>query len=173
MTSRAAVGLLRCTPLAAGRVRQVAVPATARALSTLPRVDYEDAFIVEADAAGDRTSDQWARAVLEGAPAVTRAGLRVGWSALGLRLGPTPSPDESVLGWELRRSSRDVALLASTSPLGLAAEVLFTRQPHGVLFATFVHHQSSLSRAVWLGVAPIHRRAVRCVLEQAAVGTAT
>ena len=72
---------------ALGTVRQVPLPPAARALSTLPRVDYEDAFLVETGPAQDRTAEQWARAILEDAPASTRNALSRGWSRLGLRLG--------------------------------------------------------------------------------------
>ncbi len=46
--------------------RQIAVPEGLRGRSTLPRVDYADAFVVNADAYPDRTAQDWARAVLEG-----------------------------------------------------------------------------------------------------------
>jgi hypothetical protein len=82
---------------APGRVRQVTLPPAARSLSTLSRVDYEDAFLVETGPAHDRTGEQWARAILEYAPMSTRNALSRGWSALGLRLGSTQS-DRFVLG---------------------------------------------------------------------------
>jgi hypothetical protein len=66
-----------------GGVRQVAVPPAARALSTLSRIDYEDAFLVETGPATDRTAEQWARAIVEGAPITVRSTLVSGWSALG------------------------------------------------------------------------------------------
>jgi hypothetical protein len=48
-----------------GRVRQVTLPPAARALSTLSRVDYEDAFLVETGPAQDRTGEQWAERSLK------------------------------------------------------------------------------------------------------------
>jgi hypothetical protein len=93
-------------------VRQVAVPPAARALCTLARIDYEDAFLVQMGPVEDRTAEQWARAILEGAPAMMRRTLLLGWSALGLQLGPTAS-DGFVLGWAVRRSTPDFVLLAS------------------------------------------------------------
>jgi hypothetical protein len=72
-----------------------------------------------------------------------------------------------VLGWEVGRSSPDFALLAARSRLGLPAELLFKRQEHTLLFATFVQQENHIARAVWAGVAPVHRQVVRCVLEQA------
>lgn len=161
-----AIGLLGRTPRAPGTVRQIHVPATARALCTLSRVDYEDAFLVDIGPLGDRTAEQWARAILEDAPAIMRSALLRGWSALGLRLGPTRS-DGFVLGWEVRRSTPDVALLGARSRLGLPAELLFQRQQQRLLVATFVQKENRIARAMWAGVEPMHRPIVRDVLERA------
>jgi hypothetical protein len=141
------------------------VPPTARALSTLSRIDYEDASAVETDQAHDRTGEEWARAILEGAPAKTRSALRRGWFALGLRLGSTRD-DRRVLGWEVRRSGADFALLGARSLLGLEGEVLCKREQGRVLVATFVRLKNPIARAVWAGVSPGHRRVVRHLLER-------
>ena len=122
-----AFGLLRNIPATPGRVREVAVPPAARRLSTLPHVDYEDAFLIEIGAAQDRTPEQWARAILEDAPITIRTALRSGWLALGLQLDPSPS-ERSVLGWEVWRSTPEYVLLAGSSRIGLSAELLFKRQ---------------------------------------------
>jgi hypothetical protein len=149
-----------------GRVHQVAVPPAARTLSTLPHIDHEDAFLVETGPAQDRTGEQWARAILEDAPIIMRRALRWGWFALGLRLGSTRS-DRFVLGWEVRAAPRDIALLGASSRLGLPAELLCKRQQQAPLFATFVQQENHIARAVWAGVAPVHRRVVRYLLERA------
>jgi hypothetical protein len=151
---------------ALGTVRQVTPPPAARALSTLCRVDYEDAFLVETGPAQDRTGEQWARAILEDAPMSTRNALSRGWSALGLRLGSTQS-DRFVLGWEVRRSTPDVALLGASGRLGLSGELLFECQQHTLLFANFVQLENRIARALWAGIAPRHRQVVRDLLEQA------
>jgi len=109
------------TPLMSGNVRQVAVPPAARALSTLSRVGYEDAFLVDTGLDQDRSGEQWSRVILEGAPVFLRRRLRWGWFALGLRLGCTPT-DRFVLGWEVRRSTPDFALLGAGGRLGLSGE---------------------------------------------------
>jgi Protein of unknown function (DUF2867) len=147
-------------------VREVALPAASRSLSTLARVDYTDAFLVDTAPAQDRTAEQWARAMLEDAPADTRRALRRGWCALGLRLGSTRS-DRRVLGWEVRRSSPDLVLLAAGSRVGMPAEVLFKRDQQTLLFATFVQQRNPVARAVWAAVAPGHRRVVQRLLERA------
>jgi hypothetical protein len=151
---------------ALGRVRQVTLPPAARALSTLPHVDYEDAFLVETGGTQDRTAEQWARAILEDAPASTRNALSRGWSMLGLRVGSTDH-ERFVLGWELRRSTPDVVLLGARGRLGLSGELLFERQQHTLLFATFVQLENAIARALWTGIASRHRQVVRDLLEQA------
>jgi hypothetical protein len=148
---------------APGGVRQVAVAPGARALCTLPRVDYADAFVADIDSAQTRTGEQWARAIFEGAPAATRRALRCGWRALGLQLGPTRS-ERLVFGWEVRRSAPEFALLAVRSRIGVAAEVLCERRQQSVLFTSFVHQENAIGRAVCTLVAPVHRLAVRHLL---------
>ena len=162
------IGLLRRTPYTPGVVRQVATPPAARRLSTLSRIDYEDAFLLETGPAQDRTGEQWARAILEEAPIPTRSALLLGWSSLGLRLGPTRS-DRCVLGWKVLVSTSGFALLAAGSRLGLPAQLLFKRQRHTLLFCTFVQHENTIARALWAGVEPVHRQVVPYVLEQASL----
>jgi hypothetical protein len=148
------------------RVRQVAVPPAARRLSSLPRADYADAFLVETGPTQERTAEQWARAILEDPPIIVRRALSWAWFALGLRLGSTRSK-RLVLGWEVRRSAPDFALLAAGSRVGLQAEVLLKRRQRSLLCATFVQQQNPIAHAVWAGSAPGHRQAVRYLLEQA------
>jgi hypothetical protein len=150
---------------ATGSVRQVALPPAARELSTLSHVDYEDAFLIETGPAQDRTGEQWARAVLEDAPISTRKALSSGWSALGLRLGSTQS-DRLVLGWDVRSSTPDVALLSASGRLGLSGELLFECQQHTLLFATFVQLDNRIARGLWAAIAPRHRKIVQDLLEQ-------
>jgi hypothetical protein len=166
MNGDAAIALLRRTPIAQSRVRQVGVPPAARALGTLSHFDYEDAFLVETGPARDWTAEQWARAALEDAPPIIRSACAWTWSALGLELGSSPS-DRLVLGWEIRRSSPDFVLLGADSRLGLRAEVLFQRREQTLLFATFLRQENLIARAVWAGVAPGHRQVVRYLLEHA------
>jgi hypothetical protein len=149
-----------------GRVDQVAMPPAARTLSTLSRIDYEDAFLVEIGPVQERTAEQWAGVILEDAPVVIRGTLLSGWSALGLKLDPTRS-DGFVLGWAVRSSTPDYALLGAGSRLGLRGELLVKRQQQRLLFATFVQQEHQIARAMWAAVEPVHLRVVRRVLEQA------
>ena len=148
------------------RVRQVTVAPDTRALSTFSRVDYQDAFVVATGPVQDRTAEQWARVLLEDAPASMRSSLSRGWSRLGLRLGSAP-PDRSVLGWEIRRSTPDIALLGADGRFGLSGELLFERRPRTLLCATFVHLENSVARGLWAVIEARHRQVVRDLLEQA------
>jgi hypothetical protein len=147
-------------------VRQLAVPLDARAVTTLAHIDYEDAFALETTAAHERTAEQWARAVLEDAPAPFRRALRRGWFVLGLQLGPSRTAG-FVFGWEVLSTAPNVALLAVRSRIGLRAELVFKREQSRLVFASFVQEQNRIARAATAAVAPVHRRAVRYLLTQA------
>jgi hypothetical protein len=149
------------------RVRQVAVPSAVHVRSTLAHVDYEDAFMIETGVAQKGTGEQWARAMLEGAPLPTRRSLRRGWSALGLRLGSSRS-DRLVLGWEVRRRDADRALLGAAGRLGISGELLFEPSQGSLLFATFVQLDHPVARLVWRGIAPHHRHVVQRLLQRLA-----
>ena len=155
----------QATPL--GTVRQIAVPSHVRALSTLARIDYADTFIVDVGRASERTAEQWARAVVEDAPARVRLTLQSGWSALGLKLGEAP-PDRSLLGWEIRRSTPELVLLGADSRVGMPGELLFKRRKRTLLYATFLQQDNPIARAMWAGVEPAHGPIVRRILERAA-----
>ncbi len=162
----AAVGVVRRAPRTPGVVRQVAMPPAARRLSTLFRVDYEDAFLVETVRTQDMTGEQWARAILQDAPILMRGALVLGWSSLGLRLGSARS-DRYVLGWQVLASTPSFALLGAGSHLGLPAQLLVKRQRRALLFCTFVRQENAIARALWAAVEPVHRQVVPRVLEQA------
>jgi hypothetical protein len=153
------------TPLP--EVRQLDPTPQIRALSTLPVIDYADAFAVTGGPAGERTPEQWARAVLSQAPRRTRVKLVGGWTLLGLRLGIRPVGDR-VLGWRIRRSTPEFLLLGAGSCLGLPAELLFRREPDGLLFATFVRQRSRFARVLWPRVVPGHQEIVRSLLAHGA-----
>jgi hypothetical protein len=153
----------RAAPLP--KVGQISLPDDARALSTLSRIDYHDAFRV--DSSVDHTGEQWARAVLEDAPLAVRARLLAGWAALGLKLG-APWSDRRVLGWKIERSSPSFVLLVARSWLGLRGELLFRREPHGLLFATFIRQSNPAARAAWAAITTTHQEVVRSLLTHAA-----
>jgi hypothetical protein len=150
---------------AVSTVSQVSLPDDARAFSTLPRIDYHDAFRV--DSRLDRTGEQWARAVLEDPPRRVRVRLLAGWTALGLRLGP-PWSQHRVLGWRVERTAPSFVLLAARSWLGLRGELLFRREPDGLLFATFIRQSNPVARAVWGAIMTTHQEVVGSLLTHAA-----
>jgi hypothetical protein len=147
-------------------VRQVAVPMDARALSTLLRIDYADAFVVDTDAAQGRTAGQWARLILQDAPLTARTRLVAGWAMIGLKLRDDPS-GRSVLGWQVRALSPEFVLLGADSRIGMPAELLFKPSGDALLMCTFVQQDNPVAHAVWAAIEPLHVRVVRDLLEQA------
>jgi hypothetical protein len=148
-------------------VRQIEVPITARALCTLARIDYADAFVLETSLGIDRTPEEWARAILEGAPTALRTKLLLGWSAIGLKVARGRSA-RSVLGWQLRASGPEFVLLGADSRIGMPGELVFLPGHDKLVFATFVQQDNFIARAVWAATEPTHVPVVRDVLEQAA-----
>ncbi|MDT5290922.1 MAG: hypothetical protein QOF88_5811 [Mycobacterium sp.] len=150
--------------------RKVTVPDDVRELSTLPRIDYADAFLVDTSAHPERTAERWAKAMLEEAPASMRAKLLSGWTALGLKAAES---GPSILAWEVHSSAPDALLLGRDSRIGMPGELLFALRPEGLLFATFVHHRTPATRAVWAAVVRTHVRTVLELLERAAAADVT
>jgi hypothetical protein len=149
-------------------VTQIPVPPEARERSTLDQIDYADAFVVETT--GDHTAEEWARAVLEDAPAATRASLKSGWTSLGLKLDHRNS-EPNVLGWRIRRNTEDHLLLEAGGWLGLSGELLFERRDGELHFSTFVRQRHVAARGLWAAIEPTHVRVVRGLLEDAAAGS--
>ncbi|GAB3495436.1 hypothetical protein [Amycolatopsis cihanbeyliensis] len=147
------------------RVHDIAVPAATRAFSTLSRIDYENALLAEVASAGERPAEQWARAIIEGAPAEMREMLAQGWAELGMELGG--DADRSVLGWSLRQAEPDLAVLGATSGLGFRVEMLVERRPHAVLFGSFVQFDNEEARALWATKEHQHAPGMRALLEGA------
>jgi hypothetical protein len=147
-------------------VSAVTLPAEARALSTLSRVDYEDAFRL--DAGVNRSAEQWVRAMLNDAPLTVRTRLVAGWMALGLNLRGPRSAGARVLGWRVQHSDPDVVLLAAESWLGLRGQLLFASEPRGLLFATLIQQNNALSRSLWATITQQHQQVVQSLLVHAA-----
>lgn len=146
-------------------VNQIPLPQDARALSTLPRIDYDDAFAVTQDV--QRSAAEWVRAVVEDAPLRIRRDLWLGWIGLGLKIG-LPWSSDRVLGWKVKHRDLAVVLLAADSWLGFRGELLFRSEPDGLLFATLVQQNNPAARALWGAIAPHHVRVVRSLLTHAA-----
>jgi len=149
-------------------VEQIEVPESARELTGLARIDYADAFRATPAPAAGRPPLEAARAVLAEAPANVRRALLAGWSLLGLRLDEGEGDGVRVLGWGLRWADDEVAVLASWSPLGIEAELIFEQTPGALLYATFVQLEGEEARAAWAGIEPVHPPMVQRLLERAA-----
>jgi hypothetical protein len=154
------------TPVTGG-VRQVDPPSYVRALSTLVRVDYCDAFLFDVGSAHDESAEDLIREILEGAPLAVRTQLLSGWSAIGLKVSPTSA--RSILGWEVRRTEPDLVLLGAESRIGMPGELLLKKDDGALLFATFVAQRNLIARAVWAVTEPVHVRVVRDILNQASL----
>lgn len=147
-------------------VRQITPPPDLLDKTTLVDVDYQDCFLVDVGPSlSARTAEQWARTVLEEAPAPMRRALVTGWKGLGLRLGSLTST-EHVLGWLIRANDPDRVLLAADGRLGITGELLFERQPDTLRFATFARLDNPAAQAVWAGTRPVHERMVRRLLSR-------
>lgn len=151
-------------------VSQISPPEDARMLSTLSRIDYDDAFAVTTDV--ELTAQQWVRAVLQDAPPHVRRRLWLGWTTLGLRLGP-PWSSNRVLGWKVQHRDADYVLLAANSWLGLRGELLFRAEPKGLMFGTFLQLTNPAARGLWAAITPRHQHIVRSLLTHAARREAT
>src|SRR5690348_1942895 len=85
-----------------GRVRSAA-PGGASDLGR-EGASFVCAYATEVRPGETRSSEAWARQLWEGAPAVLRWFMTLGWrSVLRLRLGPHRSPDH-ILGWAITES---------------------------------------------------------------------
>ncbi|MGI8679422.1 MAG: DUF2867 domain-containing protein [Jatrophihabitans sp.] len=127
---------------------------------------YTDLRVESAPGAADRSAIDWARAILEGAPAALRAGLTPGWAALRLGLASRHAPDH-VLGWPVVVDTPAEVVLGAHSKLGLDARLSIRIDDDTVQFATAIRFLSRGGRTVWTGVAPLHRLIVGQLLRHA------
>jgi hypothetical protein len=141
------------------RVEQVTVPARARELAALDRVDYADCFAVAVSAG--RTPEEWIRLAVDAMPALFFAA-RGAHRALGLRLAPADSP-QHVIGWDILRSDPDEAVLGNTGLLGTPRIVGLT-PPGRVVLATLIMFNGITGRMLWAAAAPVHRAVARHAL---------
>jgi hypothetical protein len=141
-------------------------------LNSLPayRYDYTDSFEAPTATADDRTPEQLARAVFEGAPRPVRwfllAGFRYG---LGLRFGPRPSP-EHVLGWAIIDRAPDSITLESGSWL-LTSRLIFQTEDACASVSTFVRYERPIAKVIWPPISILHCQIVPRLLRRAATRT--
>lgn len=148
-----------------GAVGAHEVPASVRALSSLPDADYVDMFTLPADA--DATPEQWARAMLGDVPNSTE---QLIWRGLlGLRLSRGRSPD-TVAGWRIAGRGEDWLRLEAASWF-LSADFVVRAADAQVSLATVLRYDRSLGRLLWPPLSALHRRLVPGLLRAAVAKT--
>ncbi|PWU56094.1 hypothetical protein DLJ47_07565 [Micromonospora sp. S4605] len=143
------------------------IPASVRALSSLPSIDYADRFTLRTEA--DATPEQWARAMFGDVPSV--AELLIWRGFLGLRLSRGRSAD-TVAGWRIDGRGDDWIRLQATSWF-LTANLLVQTADERVALGTFLRYERRLGHGVWPPLSAIHRRLVPGVLRAAAARVTT
>jgi hypothetical protein len=149
----------------ASRVRPTS-PTAGSAAAPLEH-DFACAYEVAVAPDDNRSSEQWARAVWEGAPAPLRWFMLAGWRfVLGLRLGPRHSPHH-ILGWRIvdRGPGETVCQLHSGF---LTAYNVFRKVDGTLVWSTFVTCKRPVARVIWPPVSLLHRLLVRIALRRAA-----
>jgi hypothetical protein len=139
------------------------IPATIRSHDTLASPDYVDVFTAPASGATERSSEEWARALLEETP--TGRAAPALWRSLGLRLGPTASA-EHVQGWKIAARGDDWIRLETVSWFMTAHRIVHI-DDRQLSLALFIRYDHPIASLVWMPVSALHRRAVPVMLRQA------
>ena len=135
-----------------------------RSLSPLERIDYQEMFVAQATDAKQWSAEQWARAAIEGPPAMRAFAPRL-WGVLGLRMGPRPSP-EYVNGWRITAQEDDWIRLETASTYA-TIHVVVRVEADEVQEAMFIRYDHAIARPIWGVVGPFHRRAMPGLLRYA------
>lgn len=136
-----------------------------RALSRFRFADYADNFEAETHDTA-RTAEQWARAMLEGAPVGMRTFLVRTWPLFGVRLGPLHAAGY-VLGWRIIKNTAEFVVLQVRSAAGVTVRLVVQAGDGKVLAGTFVRCEGLPGRVIWFAIAPIHRLVVSRLLGEA------
>ena len=151
--------------MASVRTTRVPVPAQVDDTPEARKADYRAAVRIENGAS--LTPEQWARGCFEGAPAVLRVLLVLGWRlAFRLRLGERRSAT-TVLGWFVTDSGPDSTTLSAGSPL-IESQQVFVRDGDGLVWVTLVRFHTRAGRFLWRLVAPGHELSMPFLLRHAA-----
>ena len=140
------------------------VPPDVRSIITLAEPDYVDLFTIATPTAGDRSAEEWARAVLEQS-ALARHNARLLWRLLGLRLGPRSSP-RHVQGWRISDRGANW-LLVETASWYMTAQAICLVEQGQVSISLSLRYDHPVARLVWAVVAGPHQRALPVMLRQA------
>ena len=139
------------------------IPDAIRGHDTLVSPDYVDLFTVTTSGAGEKSAEQWARVVLETTPAGRSAPLL--WRLLGLRLGPTPSPDY-VQGWKIADRGEGWIRIEAASWF-LTAHGVVQVDDRQLSVALFIRFERPIAALIWPPVSALHRRGAAVMLGQA------
>ncbi|MFI6509290.1 hypothetical protein ACIBCT_16915 [Streptosporangium sp. NPDC050855] len=142
------------------------VPASVRALSSLPDFNYADHFVLATTV--EATPERWARAMFGDVPDATE--LLIWRGFLGLRLDRRRSPD-TVAGWRIGGRGDDWVRLEAASWF-LSGNLLVRVADGGVSLATFVRYDLPLGRVVWPPLSAVHRLLAPGLLRDAAAKVA-
>ena len=148
------------------RLRVRPTPPTTGSNAAAHNPDFECAYKIDVPREDDRSTEQWARAAWEGAPAPLRWFMLAGWRfVLGFRLGPRHSGDH-ILGWHIveRRPDETVCQLSSGF---LGAYNTFRLADEQFVWSTFVTYQRPIAKIIWPPVSLLHRALVRLALRRA------
>jgi hypothetical protein len=136
--------------------RLVAIPQAIRSREDVAGADRAITFELVAGDARATSAEQWARANWEGAPAIIRWILILGWRfVLGLQLARGLSPT-NVLGWRMSDERPDTVTLEARSAL-ITAHNVVTVQESTVLWTTLVRYERPVARPIWRLVELVHR----------------
>jgi hypothetical protein len=159
------------------------IPASVRALSSLPDIDYADRFTLTTEVAA--TPQQWARAMFGDVPNL--AELLIWRGLLGLRLSRERSP-ATVAGWRIGGSGDDWIRLEAASRfltgtivveagerqvVQAAERQVVEAAGRQVSVATLLRYDRAPAHAVWALLSPVHRRLVPVLLRGAETRLAT
>jgi hypothetical protein len=134
------------------------VPEPIRSLGGLADPDYLDLFTATTNEASVKTAEDWARAVLEGAPYYIRLGVfGVAWPLLlGLRLGPGRSPDY-IAGWKIADRG-DSWLRIEAASWMMTASLVFKVDEAQLSWASFARYDRRVAALVWPAGSIVHRK---------------
>lgn len=139
------------------------IPEAIRCRDTLAHPDYADLFTATTSEATSRSAEEWARSALE--ETATGRSAPFLWRRLGLRLGPTSSPD-FVQGWRIADRGDGWIRLETASWFMTAHAVIQVDDGH-VSIALYLRYDQPIAAFLWPPVSVMHRRAVPVMLRQA------
>jgi hypothetical protein len=142
---------------------RVQAPPLAIEADLLERREYEDAFAIAVPY--EQPPGAWARSILDAAPPALLWFIRTAQKAL-LGLDLARADEAHPLGWTIFREDAGSIVLAAEGPGG-EARIFGTTPPGRVVVTTQARFDGRRSRAMWRVLAPVHRRIVPFLLENA------